>query len=180
MNHKWLSKASLFAMSAMLVAMPAFATDEARYQVAVSISADGAFANEFRSCINREIRKLGDVVIVESDARFTLEVVAMPTNVGGKVAGYTASAVVLDHTDANTLSANVWRDSISQGAKAVAGQVRSGVMLPFEIKSLGRIPWHVVYTRVELQSLCIAITADFDVDVIEVARRETAETHTLP
>jgi hypothetical protein len=178
-NRKWLSTASLLAMATVLVTIPADANNT-EIRVAVLVSAEGLFANEFRSCINREIRKLGDVEIVESDARFTLQVVATPTKVNEEVVGYTASAVVLDHNDANILSATVWRDSIGDGAKAVAEQIQSGTMLPSEIKGLGRIRSHVVHMRLDVQRLCVAITSEIDVEVIETARRETMEQRKAP
>jgi hypothetical protein len=148
--------------------MPSSSLCADNYKVAVTVAADAVGSNELQSCLNRELRGLGDVMLVNSYAsepRFSLQVVLMqPKTESGGSPGLVASMVVLDHRLAQWLVGDRRPGSILSKAE------------PELFYGVGDIATHYVMADKTVTALCERIVANFDVDAIELARREDAET----
>jgi len=156
----------------LFVGVAAIASDEANYHVAVLLSADDTIENVLRSCINREIRNLGDVSIVENDAQFSLRVVAMRNTVGGQTVGYIASMAILDHFEARILAFE--KEQELGRVSAEDRNRKDDWPSPDTIRRLGHVSSHIVHSSPDLTGLCQSVVANLDVEAIENLRRDTA------
>ena len=96
-----------FLIAGMLLASALLTKNAEAQPLRVLVRVDAAnitLHDRLDSEIRRELRRLGDVVVVDRGHDFTLEVVALVTsNQGGAATGHAISAVFLDHTALNLL-----------------------------------------------------------------------------
>lgn len=163
MLRHWLRLPTLSTAAIAFFLLTAIANAEIKYKISVSVSADEGSTKEMLSCINRELRTLGDVTVVASDPRFTLQVVLMrPELDGGRTVGWVASMVVLDHE----VTRQLIRDARPQSL--------SNYFPPENFRDVGELATHYVMADPTVAALCKRIVANLDVDAIEGARRVDA------
>jgi hypothetical protein len=173
MNHQSRVIALLFALIAELFFAKAAIGDEPSYKVVVDVTFESTFSSELQSCINREMRKLGDVVIVGRDANFTFSLVALEVHIGNvetqvaqKRAGYVSSLTIIDHQLAQFLA------SRPMSAKQITAQLeQNNFVAPADIRALGIIQGQYAMADNDLESLCTRLVAKFDVHTLEPRRR---------
>jgi hypothetical protein len=152
---------------------PAVAGTDSVFSVQLAVSGDPLITTDLQSCLNREIRNLGDVRLVDSDASYSLSVVGLATQFDGRTVGYTASALILDHTGAHRLAAAQAKGVTT--AAEVLDRMKAGTLaLVPNIKQLGRNVSHVLMQYRDLPRLCQNIVATLDTETLEPARRAVA------
>lgn len=129
-------------------------------KVQLSVSANENIKGQIESYINRELRSLHDVVLVDEDADWELSLLALEPSVGGHKSGAIAlSLVVLTPFSNGVLSGMFQEEAEDMGALVTEG--------------LYSYPDH--YLRVgpedELREMCAGLVADFDSDLIEKRRK---------
>ncbi|MGE3393719.1 MAG: hypothetical protein AB7J97_05355 [Steroidobacteraceae bacterium] len=129
------------------------------WSVSVNVTGSDSSGNELKSCINRELRALGDISVVSTKPRFTLSVVVLETQSDGRHTGYAVSSVILDH---------FWASYLSDPDGDITAEMLEGV---------GTIAFHTVMTNApdKLDQLCRTIVADVDTEAIEPLRVRRAE-----
>ena len=89
------SRLFLILLTATFYAATVRAEDRPRYRVQVKVSASDNAKNEVTSFLKRELRKIGDIDLVETDPTMIISVVALAiSNRSGVPTGYCLSVVV--------------------------------------------------------------------------------------
>jgi len=129
-------------------------------RVKVSVSADENIKGTVTSYINRELRSLQDVEIVDRDPEWELQILAMEISTkGGYKTGIVLSVVIL-----SKFSNQFLLDRVADSYKEIVGNLTS---------SLYYYPdhWLRVGSNEDLKSLCNGIVADFDTRYLEESRK---------
>lgn len=132
-----------------------------RFRVRVSVSANENIKGLITSYINRELRSLRDVEIVDKDPRWLLEVVAVEISTkGGYKSGVALSVVVLKKFDNSYLKSRM-RETYEKDL---------AVLLTSDLYAVPN-HWLRVGSHDDLRSICDGIVADFDTKHLEESRR---------
>ena len=134
---------------------------EHRFRVQVAVTADENIKGLITSYINRELRSLRDVEIVDKDPRWLLAVVAMEVSTkGGYKPGVALSIVVLEKFDNSFL-------------KSFVHEIDKQDLAVLLTSDLYAVPnhWLRVGSHDDLRSICDGIVADFDTKHLEESRR---------
>jgi len=95
----------MFFGALFLIAYPAYAQQfkipKGAFRVAVDVSGKDEIANKIQSYINRELRRLPDVTVVESKPLYSLSIVAIATG-GYPLTSYAISLVVNERYSGET------------------------------------------------------------------------------
>ena len=132
-----------------------------RFRVQVSVSANENIKGLITSYINRELRSLRDVEIVDKDPRWRLAVVALETSTkGGYKSGVALSIVVLEKFDNSSL-------------KSLISETYKKDLVVLLTSNLYSASYHElrVGSEDDLRSICDGIVADFDTKHLEESRR---------
>jgi hypothetical protein len=133
-------------------------------KVKVRVSANENIKGSVGSYINRELRSLNDVELVDSNPEWEINVLAMETKtVSGYKSGFVLSTVIINRFDNQMLLA-----ALPQNYKEAASKMTS---------SLWWYPDHWVITGStdDLHKLCKEIVADFDTKHLEESRKSFRE-----
>ena len=137
---------------------------QTRIRVKVSWAEHGNSGSEaiIRSALGRELRALGDVVVVESDPNYTISVVGIDLEtVGGHVTGYAMSYVVVGWFPVDVLQFFIPDTSFrSAMTDLLAGYGRK---LDHQLLSGSSVSG-------DMQSACKGVIAEFDVQTLQPAR----------
>ena len=151
--------ATIFILSSTSVAT-AQESELPKFRVKVFVSADENIEGKIKSYINRELRSLGDVELVDDDSEFELEIVAIEqmTESGNKV-GIVLSTVISTKYD------NWYLLTLVPASKKEE--------LDKQTANLYFFPDHWVKTGPtrSLRKLCNEIVADFDTKHLENIRK---------
>lgn len=131
-------------------------------RVNVEISAEESIQNEITSLISRELRKLGDVVMVNEDYTYKLSIVVIEHRLeSGRTVGVSFSVVILQTVPSDLLlkplvKADSWKSVESWVSKVY-----------FYVG-------HFIQTgpKNELEDLCRSVVAKFDSNHLEKDRKE--------
>jgi len=129
--------------------------------VTISVSANELIEQEVTSYISRELRQLGDVMIVDEGFRWQLGIVALEANLtDGKKSGFVLSAVIVEHFDNSIFDYVAGEKEHVEETKAIT-------------EDLVSFPDHVVYVGAtkDLQLLCQKLVAHFDATHLDSARK---------
>jgi hypothetical protein len=132
------------------------------YRVSLEVSAKDEIKPTIVSYVSRELRALGDILIVESEPEYLISIVAMqPKNKAGNSMGYVISTVVTSHM------------SLSLTQLLIHG-CKDAETLSQIIPMLGLLETHdLAITDVEgLEKKCKEIVASIDGDLFEKKRKE--------
>jgi len=139
-----------------------FSTTYAQMRVEINVTWDERSGNGaiVKSTLARELRALGDILVVESDPSYRVKIVGLDThNVSGRPTGYAMSYVATSCFPTNLLTLCVpdtsWRS------------LMAGMLYDF-----GKIIQFQVLTGSEsdLQLVCTQLVAELDVDVFQPSR----------
>lgn len=137
-------------------------TNSSQYsaKVKVQVTASDNIKGSVSSYINRELRSLGDVELVEENPEWIINILAMELQtVGGHKSGVAVSTVII-----NTFNNQLLSDWFQPEFKNVGIQVTSGLAwYPDQ--------WLNVGSSDGLQKLCKGIVADFDTKYLEEDRK---------
>lgn len=160
-TRKGLILFAFFVASVVLCSIPALGVEsETRFHINVQISADPAIKTLVRSYLNRELRALGDVDLVDMKADWSISIIcAQIESIGGYPPSVLLSIVITErYPNAAIVS-----------------------MLPAESKQLGdditsnlylaRDHWVRSGSQENLQQICSKIAADFDILYLEKERQ---------
>ena len=143
-----------------------------KFRVQVVVDADD-LGKQVRSYINRELRSLGDVEIVDSDADWKLSIIAMQgeTTSGSKLPRYNFSVAVL-------------RPLLKHNATEV-GKARRATRKCKDLECLRTIAnlsviiafadicsTHFASRGTDLQAMCKRVVTLFDIDILEPERKK--------
>ncbi|MCP4339451.1 MAG: hypothetical protein GY799_11325 [Desulfobulbaceae bacterium] len=127
--------------------------------VTVKVSAPEDIRDSVNSYLNRELRSLGDVELVDN-GEWEISVVAMEVKAtGGGKRGVALSTVIIQHFDPQFFQIMFQPKYIEIGIKEM-----SDLSYPPE-------QWLMVGRRNELQQLCQEIIIDFDTKILEYERQ---------
>lgn len=134
---------------------------EHRFRVQVGVTADENIKGLITSYINRELRSLRDVEIVDKDPRWLLEVIAVEISTkGGYKSGVALSIVVLEKFD-NSYLKSLMRETYEKDLVVLLTSNLYAVLNH----------WLRVGSHDDLRSICDGIVADFDTKHLEESRR---------
>jgi len=130
-------------------------------KVKVAISAAENLKGPVSSYLNRELRSLNDVEIVDDNSEWNINVIAMDLQtIGGYKSGVALSAVIFDSFDNKLLL-----DWFQPKFKEIGANLTSGLSYhPDLLLKVGSAD--------HLQELCKAIVVDFDAQILEKYRKE--------
>ena len=129
-------------------------------RVAVNVSAKGNIKNLITSYVTRELRSLSDVVIVENNPQWELNIVAVEIRTkGGKKTGVAFSTVVLEPFNNQMLTT-----MIQEKYKDIGSSLTSNL---YEFQA----QWLQVGSESDIRSICSGIVADFDGEHLEKRRK---------
>ena len=156
-----------FTLIAIILLVTAISSAKAQYipkfkaRIEVSVTADENIRGMVASYINRELRSLHDIELVDHDPEWVLQIlVAEPSTKGGYKAGIVLSVIILPKFS-NQFLASVLPDSY----KEVVSKMTS---------NLYHYPDHWLLTGSieDLKELCNSVVADFDTKYIEESRKK--------
>ena len=129
-------------------------------RVQIDVSGNENIKGLVGSYLNRELRSLGDVELVEKDPDFFIAVGVLeikPT--GGRTSGFSLSTVVLHRFD-NRIISSYFKDGYKEAGMALTSY-------------LYRFPnmWVDIAPRDSLQEICKGIIANFDTQDLEPIRK---------
>jgi hypothetical protein len=146
---------------------------EARVKVECGGS-DSSIKNEVLSYINRELRELSGVVVVNSDPEYEISIIpAEPRLENGRSVGYVLSVVITQKvsTSASEFLIDYLLKDKEVEKKAILKRVKEDAAAGVIIFT------HVVYTvgKDSLKSTCKELVASFDVEILEISRKAHQE-----
>lgn len=158
------SRLILMLLTAFFYAASIRAEDKFHYRVQLKVSASENDRGEVTSFLTRELRRIGDIEVVENDPLFVISVVALSTsNRSGNPTGYTLSVVVempvryrqVRDTFAKTFDADMMK------------------VMDFSFDNTTRLLTHLVQVggTDNLDTICKKIVANIDGDVFENQRK---------
>ena len=147
----------------------AYAADTSRSKfsakVKVSVTAEGNIKNRVSSYLNRELRALNDVELVETNPEWEISVIAMELkSVGGTKTGFALSTVILISYD-NRLLCSFFEAEYKalEYTAAVVKETSSLYLRPSQ--------WLNIGSTDDLQRICRDVVADFDMKHLEESRK---------
>jgi len=140
-----------------------------RFRVQCNIDAENGIRNSVVSYINRELRALGDVRVVENSPDCIIHINALEDKtVGGRRTGYSVARTVR-----KPYSLRAWRILLqNQGVDSTVVAAVENSISGYDIMLA-----QGVYTTgtAGLQALCERMVANFDAEILEPARKENRE-----
>ena len=133
-------------------------------RVKVSVSADENIKGMVTSYINRELRSLQDVEVVDRDPEWELQILAMEVSTkGGYKSGIVLSVVIL-----SKFSSQILLPFVSGSYKEAVDKLTSNLYYYPD-------HWLIVDSTKDLKQSCIGIVADFDTKYLEQSRKINRE-----
>jgi len=151
----------------LLTPLPGVAQVTPEFRVRAMISATDDIRNEVASCINRELRSLGDVTLVDENPTNELQLVAMSVhNRGGTTTGVVFAAAVLQPMRAYV---EVFRQSFAPSEEQNA--MLDYLAWSVTVEDL----WLRTGSDDQIRELCEELVADYDVEHLEPIRAALRE-----
>jgi len=129
-------------------------------RVDVGVTTENSIKSEIASCINRELRSLGDVVLTDSRPHVRVGVVAVMIEVPGRVTGYTFSVVVSKPIP------DAFKSLLLSGYR---GREKAAKVIL--LKDQESITNHFVRIGSDLPTMCNQLVADIDSHDLEIERK---------
>lgn len=135
--------------------------DKPTYRVAVIMEAKDEIKNEITSYINRELRSLGDIVIVDedSDPEYKISLVVLSTR-----AGYAGSVNVTAPFTKSRANQQIPDECPNKETKA---------FLTSWMTRMENMLHHSLLTAPDLRTLCSDVVTSIDGDVFEKVRKQS-------
>ena len=134
-------------------------------------SSNKNLAEELRSYISRELRSLGDVLIVNEDPDYELIILSMDAKTGGESVGYVISGLILQTFD---IEGFVMTASLFISDEKAKEALKESLLKSFDLwtNNIYENPSNLVRTTPidGLKSACQKIVTDFDTDYLERGR----------
>jgi len=155
---------SVLIGSALLFLVAGFGLDHSahgasvHFRVHVNVSGGDEIKDRIASCVNRQLRSLGDVDLVDTNPEYELGVVALSTrSKGGQHTGYAiATNALLRFANGN------WEDELKPEWKKIWEQTTSALYF---------YPQSWIAVGADLDELCKDTVATFDAQTLESARK---------
>lgn len=131
-----------------------------RLKVRIDVTADNDIKNSVSSYLNRELRSLGDVDIVDNDYHWALSILAVQlTTIGGYKSGVAISTVILTPFT-NAVFVGLFKPEYRDGGLALTSNL---FQYPDQWLNVGQTD--------ALQNLCKEVIAQFDTKYLEEQRK---------
>jgi len=165
MKRRWFQSIIVLGAIAVL-SLAAYAADtpNPRFSAKVKVSVGGeeSIKSSVSSYLNRELRSLGDVEIVDDNYEWAINITALENKiVGGKKSGFTIAAIFIQSFNNQLL-----RELVEPKHQDFVIKMTSGL-------SYYPDGWVVIGGPESLQELCKKIIADFDTECLEKVRKPT-------
>jgi len=145
-------------------------------RIKVSVSADDDMTNQIVSLVTRELRSLGDVLIVETKPDYILHVVALKTELkGGYPTGHAMSVVVGRLVSPQFPSSQESAASSEFMDKLKASTSRKQYeKFAWEAAERQALPLqHRLLVGADLRAQCETIVGDFDAEILQPLRQDS-------
>lgn len=145
--------------------MPILASEkDYRLKVDVSVQAESSLKNRIESCVGKELRALGDVILVEDEPDFSLVIVALYAKTkAGETRGVALSVTTLVPYDSDGPS------------KVFEGQYRTLYVLGTRDLIHYKGTELLLTSEEDLPITCSGIVADFDINHLKEQRKKNLE-----
>ena len=149
----------IVAVVVLCYSRPVVAESRIRFQINVNISADPAIKTLVTSYLNRELRALGDVELVDMNADWSISIIcAQVGEVGGRPSSILLSVVITERYPNAAIVSMLPAES-----KQLGDEITSNLYL-------ARDHWVRSGSQESLQQICSRIAADLDVLYLEKER----------
>jgi hypothetical protein len=153
-----------------------------KYRIKLTIEGkpDEDYRSRLESALNRELRNLGDAVVVESDPWWELIVIPLKLkNQGGYSPGYALSWVFIKHfnlTESHQVAKRLMYDQVQTAKFQAAGVSINDFYSLITFTGIPPdIPYFLgggLYSGAEIETLCRDVIAEFDADILVPARKD--------
>lgn len=152
---------ALLVASVVLCNIPAVgAESEIRFHINVNISADPAIKTLVRSYLNRELRALGDVELVDTNADWSISIICARIESIGAYPPSVLLSIVITELYPNAAIVSM----LPAESKQLGNEITSNLYL-------ARDHWVRSGSQENLQQICSKIAADFDILYLEKERQ---------
>jgi hypothetical protein len=153
----------------MLLAVSTLAQQPRQIRVSVQVSSDDVVESRLLSNINGGLRRLGDVVVVDDDAKFHVSVVALKNTLSaGVTVGYVVSIVVTE----SEMSPGAIQHMIDEGTNSRVNKT----LLSYVCTQAVKVVYHsLLIGPDDLQEISKRVVAEVDAGPIETERKNQQE-----